>query len=238
MPNDFHSRYAETFDRLQPLKIEMYRFYHELALDFLPFEASQGFRMLDLGCGTGTLLHLILDQYPQAECVAVDYSTEMLEFAEEKATGHSDRVEFHQHDLNQGLPPNLGMFDVISSFSAIHHLTDQNKFSLLGQVHDALKPGGWFLFIDAMVQGFDDDVFRIGRKRARWRAEKRFAESGMDIRESDELDALGDAGEGDEPDDDRITSLSNHLRWLDQTGFRTVDHVWHFWMEHFLIARR
>jgi len=37
---DLYSRYAETFDRLRPLKIETYRFYQQLALDFVPFDVS------------------------------------------------------------------------------------------------------------------------------------------------------------------------------------------------------
>ncbi len=238
MTSDFHSRYADTFDRLQPLKIEMYRFYFDLALDFLPFGAHQDFRLLDLGCGTGTFLGLVLDRYTEAECVAVDYSSEMLEVAKKKTHVSADRVRFYRHDLNEGLPADLGSFDVVVSFSAVHHLTDRNKLGLLGQVHDALNPGGWFLFIDAMSQMFDDDVFRIGRDRSRRRAEKRFAEAGMDIRESDDLSAHRAEGDGDEPDDDRITSLSNHLEWLDKAGFRSVDHIWHFWMEHFMIARK
>ena len=101
-----------------------------------------------------------------------------------------------------------------------------------------LKPGGWFYLIDAMSQMFDDDVFRKGRDRARGRAEKRFAEAGMGIRESDDLKALGEGSGGDASHVDRITSVSNHLQWLDQAGFISVDHIWHLWMEYFIIARR
>jgi SAM-dependent methyltransferase len=238
MANDYYSKYADTFDRLQPLKIEMYRFYHELALDFLPFKVHQGFRMLDLGSGTGTFLGSVLERYPNAECVAVEYSSEMLEFVKTKTHRSADRVELYQRDLNEGLPADIGTFDIVSSFSTVHHLTDQNKLSLLRQVKDVLKPGGWFFLIDAMMQRFDDEVFRTGRERERRQAEARFAEAGMDIRESDDLKALREGGDGVASHVDRITSLSNHLKWLDQAGFRTVDHVWHFWMEHFIIARR
>lgn len=101
-----------------------------------------------------------------------------------------------------------------------------------------LKPGGWFYLIDAMSQMFDVDVFRKGRDRARGRAEKRFAEAGMGIRESDDLKALGEGSGGDASHVDRITSVSNHLQWLDQAGFISVDHIWHLWMEYFIIARR
>ncbi|MCX8213010.1 MAG: hypothetical protein OTJ97_00620 [SAR202 cluster bacterium] len=63
MANDYYSRYADTFGRLQPLKIEMYEFYHEHALNFLPFEVHQGFRLLDLGSGTGTFFNSVIETY-------------------------------------------------------------------------------------------------------------------------------------------------------------------------------
>jgi cyclopropane fatty-acyl-phospholipid synthase-like methyltransferase len=131
MANDYYFRYADTFDRLQPLKIEMYEFYHEHALDFLPFEVHQGFRLLDLGSGTGTFFNSVIERYPNDECVAVEYSSEMLEFVKAKTHQSADRVELHQRDLNEGLPAGIGAFDIVSSFSTVHHLTDQNKLSLL-----------------------------------------------------------------------------------------------------------
>ena len=238
MANDFHSKYANTFDRLQPLKIEMYRLYHDLALDFLPFEVHESFRFLDLGCGTATFANRVLEQYPEARYVALDYSPEMLELAKEKTRHSADRVEFYQRDLNQGLPEGLGTFHLVSAFSAVHHLTDENKARLFGQVHDILEPGGWLFLTDAMSVHFDDDVFRLGRRRARLRMEERFRDAGADIREADELEAIGDENDEDAPDADRIAPLSRHMDWLQQAGFRSIDYVWHFWMEHFIIARK
>ena len=235
MAQDFHASYAKTYDRLQPLKIEMYHFYQQLALDFVGFDKQDRFRMLDLGCGTGTFLNAILERYPGVSCVAVDYSPEMLDVARAKTAGHSARVELRQADLNQGLPDGLGRFDLVSAFSAVHHLTDPNKARLLESVYEALAPDGWFFFIDAMSVTFDDDVFRLGRRRARLRMEHQFTDAGADIGESDELEAIGD---DDAPDADRIAPLSDHLEWLRQAGFRSVDYVWHFWMEHFIIARK
>ncbi|MCE2441498.1 MAG: class I SAM-dependent methyltransferase [Candidatus Latescibacteria bacterium] len=89
----FASR-AVDYHRLQPVRIEMYEFYHDLALEFVPFGTWEEFRMLDLGCGTGTFVKRILDRYPKATCVAVDFSDEMIEIASRKVSGHSDRVEF------------------------------------------------------------------------------------------------------------------------------------------------
>ncbi len=40
------------------------------------------------------------------------------------------------------------------------------------------------------------------------------------------------------PDRDRLAPLAAQLGWLRDTGFRSVDYIWHFWMEHFIIARK
>jgi hypothetical protein len=42
----------------------------------------------------------------------------------------------------------------------------------------------------------------------------------------------------DSPEKDRISRLSLQLDWLKEAGFRSVDHIWHFWMEHFIICRK
>ncbi len=237
-PGSYFGQHARDYDRLQPLRIEMYELYHDLALDFVPFDNNAEFRMLDLGCGTGTFLNAILERYPKAQCVALDYSPEMLDVARQKTAAHAERVALHQRDLNRGLPEGLGSFELVSAFSALHHLTDENKLRLLGQICDVLVPGGWLFLIDAMSVHFNDDVFSLGRARSRRRLEERFAQAGIDIHELDTLEEekrmLGD----DAPDRDRIAPLSAHLDWLSQAGFRSVDHVWHFWMEHFIIARK
>ncbi len=84
---------AEAYDRLQPVRIEMFEFYHSLAMDFIPFDDQTEFRMLDLGCGTGIFLNCVLMKYPKATCVAIDFSDEMMRFAARKVGTHSDRKE-------------------------------------------------------------------------------------------------------------------------------------------------
>jgi SAM-dependent methyltransferase len=229
---------GEAYDRLQPLRIEMYKFYHELALDFVPFAQQSEFRMLELGCGTGTFLKLVLEKFPKVQCIAFDYSDEMLQYAAAKVGRHVDRVTFHQRDLNEGLPPDLGPFHLVSSFSTIHHLTDANKLGLLQQIHGVLEPRGWFFLIDAMSVYFDDDVFRLGTQRQRLRMEERFKQTDVGLEEAELVAELNAQAPEDSPEKDRIASLSKHLEWLRQAGFDSVDEIWHFWIEHFIIARK
>lgn len=229
---------AGDYDRLQPVRIEMYEFYHDLALDFVPFDSGSQFRMLDLGCGTGAFIERILEKYANATCVAVDFSNEMIEIAARKVDVHSDRVEFLRRDLNEGVPKGLGSFQLVSSFSTIHHLTDENKARVFRQIHDVLDPAGWFFFIDAMSAHFDDDVFQLGRKRHGKRQKERFESAGIDFEEANRVDGIVGETEEDSPERDRISPLAAQIEWLKEAGFRSVDHIWHFWMEHSIICRK
>ncbi|MDE3001570.1 MAG: class I SAM-dependent methyltransferase [Gemmatimonadota bacterium] len=229
---------AADYDRLQPVRIEMYEFYHGLAVDFVPFDTGTEFRILDLGCGTGAFIELILDRYANATCVAVDYSGEMIEIAARKVSAHSDRVEFLRRDLNGGVPEGLGSFQLVSSFSTIHHLTDENKTRVFGQIHDVLIQGGWFFLIDAMSVHFDDDVFRQGRRRYRIRRKERFHRAGICPEEANRVAEIVGGTEADSPEKDRISPLAAQIEWLKEAGFGSVDHIWHFWMEHFIICRK
>ncbi len=48
MNSTLFSAYVQGYDQLQPLRVEMYEFYHELALDMVPFDTEDEFRMLEL----------------------------------------------------------------------------------------------------------------------------------------------------------------------------------------------
>lgn len=229
---------GEEYDRLQPVRIETYEFYHGLALDFMPFEKGDGFRFLDLGCGTGTFLAGVLKAFPESHCLAVDYSNTMLEYAKEKTKDFSDRVEFRQMNLGEDLPDEVGTFDLVSSFSAIHHLTEERKAKIFCEIYDSLEVGGWFFFIDAMSIHFDDHVFRLGKKRWEGRRKDRYQEAGFDFADERRLVQLTSSVADDSPDRDRISSFAKQEQWLRDARFRSVDHVWHYWMEHFLISRK
>ena len=192
MAQDFHASYAKTYDRLQPLKKEMYHFYQQLALDFVGFDKQDRFRMLDLGCGTGTFLNAILERIRECPCVAVDYSPEMLDVARAKTAGLSGSRRAPAGRPEPGAPGRSRQVRPWSQRSQPStNLTDPNKARLLESVYEALAPDGWF-----SSSTHERDVRRrrvqAGRRRARLRMEHRFTDAGADIGESDELEAIGD----------------------------------------------
>jgi ubiquinone/menaquinone biosynthesis C-methylase UbiE len=104
-------------------------------------------RVLDLGCGDGLLLATVLETFPNAAGVALDFSPPMLEQARQRLAAFSDRAQTAEADLQspdwrRAAP---GPFDAVVSGFAIHHLTHDRKRALYAEIFDLLTPDGVFV---------------------------------------------------------------------------------------------
>jgi tRNA (cmo5U34)-methyltransferase len=107
-------------------------------------------RVLDLGCGDGRLLQLVIDARPHViGGVGVDNSPPMLELANQRFDGDR-RVELLEQDLTRPLPA-LEPFDVIVSGFAIHHLAHDRKQALFAEIASVLRPGGVFANLEVVM---------------------------------------------------------------------------------------
>lgn len=106
-------------------------------------EASlqRGHRVLDLGCGTGTLAVLIKKAHPETDVVGLDADAKALEIAKAKAAKAQVGIQ-----LNQGmcfrLPYPDDSFDRVLSSLVFHHLCRELKLGTLREVFRILRPGG------------------------------------------------------------------------------------------------
>lgn len=91
-----------------------------------------GLRILDFGCGSGTLTKKIADQ--GADVLGVDTSPEMIALARQKYP----ELQFQVADVLRLAPSPT--FDVIFSNAVFHWIS--NHALLVRQLHDLLKPGG------------------------------------------------------------------------------------------------
>ena len=99
-------------------------------------------RILDLGCGTGTLIEHLLQMFPEAEVVGIDVSEEMLKVAKQKL---SESVELKLGSADN-LPFPNNSFDVIVSTSVFHYFRDPIR--VLQEVKRVLKPYGRLVITD------------------------------------------------------------------------------------------
>ena len=173
-------------------------------LEFVPGDAA---RVLDLGTGDGRLLSLVLGDGMRG--VGLDVSPPMLRAAAERF-GDDPRVELLQHDLVEPLPA-LGRFDVIVSSFAIHHLEDDRKRALYGEILDALEPGGLFANLEHVASPSE-------------RLNLAF------------IAAIGETPEEADPSD-RTLDVFTQVGWLRELGYEDADCHWK-WREMALLAGR
>jgi len=114
-------------------------------------------RILDLGCGTGNLIALILERYPASRIVGVDPSAGMREVSSERFRDRPE-VEIAAGDALAVPFPN-GSFDIVVSSLALHHVPPELKASCARELARILAPGGLFVHADPFcgVPGTIDD---------------------------------------------------------------------------------
>lgn len=109
-----------------------------------------GARVLDLCCGTGDMIRLLLEQNRSLEVVGVDFSPRMLEAAREKLK------DFPQVTLMNGdamaLPFPDGAFDAAVLSFALRNT--ENYAQVLGELSRVVRPGGAVCCIDSFSPVF------------------------------------------------------------------------------------
>lgn len=98
-------------------------------------------RVLDLGCGTGTLTIAIAERYPHAEVHALDGDPAVLARARAKIERARVRVQLHE-GLAQDPPFPPGTFDRVVSSLVFHHISHEDKRRALARVAELLAPDG------------------------------------------------------------------------------------------------
>src|SRR3954447_1096085 len=102
---------------------------------------APGQRILDLGCGTGTLALQVKQRVPQADVVGLDADPEMLAQARTKAEEADVELELTE-GFSTELPYEDGSFDRVLSTLFFHHLDPEPKRVTAREIARVLRPGG------------------------------------------------------------------------------------------------
>jgi SAM-dependent methyltransferase len=108
--------------------------------------------ILDLGCGSGLIAQMVLDQKATARVFGLDSSAAMLSIAKARLTRCGERVRLADGDLTS-----LDRVDAPAECSAaiavqsLHHLDEAQYRAAVRWTFDHLAPGGWFFIIDRLA---------------------------------------------------------------------------------------
>ncbi len=104
-------------------------------------------RVLEIGCGTGTLLTLMKRLYPRVDIVGLDPDPKALARAKRKSLKAAIDIQLDQGFSDELPYPNASFDRVFSSFM-FHHLPEEEKQKTLQEVRRVLKRGGSFHMVD------------------------------------------------------------------------------------------
>jgi trans-aconitate methyltransferase len=108
--------------------------------------------ILDLGCGSGLVAQMVLDQKPPARIFGIDSSAAMLGMARSRLAGYGERVRLSEGDLialdRVDAPSGCGAAIAVQS---LHHLEDAQYRAAVRWTFEHLAPGGWFFIIDRLA---------------------------------------------------------------------------------------
>ena len=108
---------------------------------------QSGQRVLDVGCGTGTLVIAAKRACPAVELIGLDPDPRALERARRKAARAGVDVRFDR-GYGDALPYPVASFARVFSSLMLHHLDPATQRGLLAEVRRVLEPGGNFHLMD------------------------------------------------------------------------------------------
>ena len=144
MMDRFRQPVVEEYARLAPEYDAKWAFYVEATtretlsrLDLRPAD-----RLLDVGCGTGSLLQRLCRQHPAAQLTGVDPVPEMLAVARRRLP---PEILLHEGWAEQ-LPFEEGRFEVVLSCNVFHYV--RQPAAALREMSRVLSPGGRLVLTD------------------------------------------------------------------------------------------
>ena len=206
-------------------------------------------RLLDLGCGPGSLSRRVLDRLPDAEIVAIDTDPVLLTIGRSALAAYQ-RLHFVDADLRGAWTAELPLappFDAAVSTTALHWLGLPELVRFYAQLAAVLRPGAVLLNGDRL--DFDHDQHTIGAVAQRIQPEWPPAPAGAETWEAwwaaiESEPALAEAvalrrRRGHEhPHENEAHTYEFHRAALISAGFAEVGTVWQRLVNRVLIAVR
>lgn len=132
----------------------------------------QGLRVLDVGCGRGVGVQLLLEQFGAAHVCGVDLDTRQIERAKKRlATRFSGRFTLGVGSV-ETLPFEDATFDAVFDFGMLHHVPVWQQG--ISEIRRVLKPGGRLFYEEVTRKALESWLYRTFLEHP---SENRFSEA-------------------------------------------------------------
>ena len=129
------------------------RYKLEFIRDYL--KPQPGMSVLDIGCGTGSLLQYLPEG---TKYIGYDPSEQYIEAARTRFGG---KGEFHCGFFNDTIANRHSEIDVVVTYGVLHHLNDEEAINLLQLTKRVLIPRGKFISIDCVISKEQSPIARF-----------------------------------------------------------------------------
>lgn len=120
----------------------------KLVLELIGAVPVTGRDALDVGCGRGGTAHVLNSFYAPASVTGLDLSPVAVEFCNRT---HGDATTRFVEGDSERLPFAAGIFDIVTNVESSHSYPNVHRF--YAEVARVLRPGGHFLYTDALSHG-------------------------------------------------------------------------------------
>jgi ubiquinone/menaquinone biosynthesis C-methylase UbiE len=147
---------------------------HHTTLALATGIVHQPVSVLDVGCGTGKLLRRAKIFWPEAQLIGIDPANGMIEMAK-----HLTPNATFSTGMAEALPLQDASVDLALSTTSFHHWQDQAAG--IREIARVLRPGGYFILVDASFPGWFVRVFRPKRFHSPAQLRTLFIQAGLQV---------------------------------------------------------
>jgi len=134
--------------------------------------SARGGTVLEIGCGCGAGIEVILRQFDAAHVFGIDLDPRRIEHARRRLQSkYAGRFTLLQGDAER-LPFADTSFDAVFDFGALHHVPNWQRG--IAEIRRVLRPGGTFFFEEVTRDALERWIYR---RFLRHPAENRFSEA-------------------------------------------------------------
>ena len=213
LPEDYDARISGV--------LPYYSSFHKETINFVKSLPSSPKIWMDTGCGTGSLVHKAIEEFPSTKFLLLDPSEGMLDQAREKISSYpAERMEFLRSSPTQEFSHKLDeQPDVITAIQCHHYLSREDRTKAIKVCYNLLKEGGVYITFENIRPLTEEGI--IAGKRYWGNFQLTHGRNEKEVMEH--LERF-------DTEYFPIT-VEEHLKLLRETGFKTVELFWYSYMQ-------